>query len=92
MLCGIGRNQAATAAPTATSVIRNMTNIGHRAGLLNATGAGRSPRTRRRRSQRISSGTWRRWVASRRRFRHEAMVSLISVAGIQLSGGRRETV
>ena len=40
MLCGIGRNQAAIAAPTATSVIRNMTNIGHRAGLLNATGAG----------------------------------------------------
>ena len=39
MLCGSGRNQAATAAPTATSVIRNMTNIGHRAGLLNATGA-----------------------------------------------------
>ena len=38
VLCGIGRNQAAIAAPTATSVIRNMTNIGHRAGLLTAIG------------------------------------------------------
>ena len=39
-LCGIARNQAATAAPTATKVIKSITNTGHRAGLFRAMGPG----------------------------------------------------